>query len=106
MAETVTRAQEAYDRGDAETLASFYAEDGVPEVAPRGTRQKRRKTLLKYGDNTSSHNPRHHHGRIDAERRTAQNGSKLPAPNKPGLCAMEGGTESKETAPVRRWRYF
>lgn len=39
MAETVTRAQEAYERGDAETLASFYAEDGVPEVAPRGTRQ-------------------------------------------------------------------
>jgi hypothetical protein len=105
MAETVTHAQEAYDRGDAETLASFYAEDGVPEVAPaeRGTNEK---DLLKYGDNTSSHNHRHHHGRIDAQRRTAQNGSKLPAPNKPGLCAMEGGTESKETAPVRRWRYF
>ena len=105
MAETVTHAQEAYDRGDAETLASFYAEDGGPSGA-RETRHKRKKTLLKYGDNTSSHNHRHHHGRIDAQRRTAQNGSKLPAPNKPGLCAMEGGTESKETAPVRRWRYF
>jgi ketosteroid isomerase-like protein len=40
MAETVTRAQEAYDRGDAETLASFYAEDGVPEVARPAERGK------------------------------------------------------------------
>jgi hypothetical protein len=72
----------------------------------RGTRQKRRKILLNYGDNTSNDNHRHHHGSIHAERRTAQNGSKLPAPNKLGLYAMEGGAESKETAPVRRWRYF
>ena len=102
MAETVTHAQEAYDRRDAETLASLYAEEVAP--AERGTNEKR--PLLKYGDNTSSHNRRHHHGRIDAQRRTAQNGSKLPAPNKPDLCAMEGGTESKETAPVRTRRYF
>ena len=42
MAETVTHTQEAYDRGDAETLASLYAEDGGPEVAPaeRGQTKK------------------------------------------------------------------
>jgi hypothetical protein len=42
MAETVTHAREAYDRGEAETLASLYAEDGGPEVAPpeRGTNEK------------------------------------------------------------------
>ena len=65
---------------------------------PRGTRQKRRKILLNYEPtNTSTPNHRHHYGRTDAERRTAQNGPKLPEPNKPGLCTMEGGAASKET---------
>ena len=39
MAETVTHAQEAYDRRDAETLASLYAEEVAP--AEGGTNEKR-----------------------------------------------------------------
>jgi hypothetical protein len=47
-------------------------------------------------NNTINANHRHHYSRIDAERPTAQNESKLPEPSKPGLFAMEGGAESKE----------
>ena len=55
-------------------------------------------SFLNYEPTTTS-NPyhRHHYGRIDAERQTAQNGSKLPEPSKPGLCTMEGRAASKET---------
>ena len=69
----------------------------MPEGRPRNA-AKTKKDLLNYEPtNTSNPNHRPYHGRIYAERRTAQNGSKLPEPSKPGLCAMEGGAESKET---------
>ena len=65
---------------------------------PGGTRQKRRNILLNYEPtNTSTPNHRHHYIRKDAERRATQNGPKLPEPNKPGLCTMEGRAASKET---------
>jgi hypothetical protein len=63
---------------------------------------KTKKDLLNHEpSNTSNPNHRRHPERIDAERRTPKNGSQLPAPSKSGLCAMEGGTESKETI---RWK--
>jgi hypothetical protein len=86
-----------------ERRATMYLKLYRPEAPLKSERRcqnavKTKKDLLNHEpNNTSNSDHRHHHSRIDAERQTAQNGSKLPEPSKPGLCAMEGGAESKET---------
>jgi hypothetical protein len=77
--------------------ASFVAFLWVPKWPPRNAAKTKKILLNHEPTNTSTPNHRHHYIRKDAERRATQNGPKLPEPNKPGLCTMEGRAASKET---------